>query len=122
MCHCRILDIVCVFLFDTGRIDNLYEVLFRGIWKDGLTNLPNTSPCYDLINNLLLFGTATPQINASGLNAFMSHQVSKQRNIVELLQKILGKAMAKRMRINHLLIQTIFCGISFLTAAQYLWW
>ena len=76
MCRCRILDIVCVFLFDIVRIDNLYEVLLRN-WKDGLTNLPNTSPCYDLINNLLLFGTATPQINTSCFNTFMSHQVSK---------------------------------------------
>ena len=63
-------------LNDIGRIDNLYEVLLRN-WKDGLTNLPNTSPCYDLINNLLLFGTATPQINTSCFNTFMSHQVSK---------------------------------------------
>ena len=34
-------------------------------------------PSYNLIHNFLLFGTATPQINTSGFNAFMPHQVSK---------------------------------------------
>lgn len=34
-------------------------------------------PSYNLIHNFLLLGTATPQINTSGFNAFMPHQVGK---------------------------------------------
>ena len=61
-------------------------------------------PCYYLIDNLLLFGTATTQINASSFYAFMSHEVSKQRYIIEYLQKILGEPMTERVRINDFLI------------------
>ncbi len=117
MCRCRILDIVCVFLFDIGRIDNLYEVLLRN-WKDGLTNLPNTSPCYDLINNFLLLGTTTSQINASSFYALMPHQVGKQRNVVKLLQEILGKAMTERVRVNHFSHSIRIWLRSFSTVAQ----
>ena len=82
--------------------------MFIGIRKDGRTTLPNVSPSYDLINNLLLFCTTASQINASGFYAFMPHQIGKQRNIVEILQEILGKAMTERVRVEYFLIKTVF--------------
>ena len=68
-------------------------------------------PSYYLIYNLLLFGTTTTQIDTGSFYAFMSHEVSKQRYVIELLQKILGKPMTERVRINDFLIHTVFCGI-----------
>lgn len=87
--------------------------MFSGIRKDGRTTLPNVSPSYDLINNLLLFGTTASQINASGFYAFMPHKIGKQRYVIELIQKILCKAVTKRVRVNHFFIQTIFYSIVF---------
>ena len=63
------------------------------------------------IYNLLLFGAATAQIDTGGFYAFMSHEVGKQRYIIEFLQKILGKPMTERVRINDFLIQSVFHSI-----------
>ena len=41
----------------------------------------------------------------------MSHEVGKQGYVVELLQEILGIAMAERVRVNHFFVQAILYGI-----------
>ena len=41
----------------------------------------------------------------------MSHQIGKERNIIELLQEIFGKTVPERMGINHLFVHAILVGI-----------
>ena len=48
---------------------------------------------------MLLFG-GSGQVDPGCFNAFVSHKVCKQRNIIKLCQKILGKPMPERVRIN----------------------
>ena len=70
-------------------------------------------PSYHFIDNLLLLGTATTQIDTGSFYTFMPHQISKQGYVIELIQKILCKAVTERVRVNHFLIQAIFCSIIF---------
>lgn len=58
-------------------------------------------PCYDFIDNFLLFACSLPQINSCCFNAFVSHKVSKQRYVVILVKKILCKTVSERVRINN---------------------
>ena len=44
------------------------------------------------------------EINASSLNALMSHKVCEKRYIIAAVKKALGKAMTVRVRIYHLCI------------------
>ena len=52
-------------------------------------------PPYNLIHNLLLFAGSASEINPRGLNAFMPHQVCKQRDVVVFLKEVLGKTMSE---------------------------
>ena len=61
-------------------------------------------PSDNLIYDFLLLHAASSQINTCCLYAFMSHEVGKQGYIVELLQEILGIAMAERVRVNYFLV------------------
>ena len=66
-----------------------------------------TLPSDNLVNYFLLFQAASSQIDTCSFNAFVSHEVSEQGYVVELLQEILGIAMAERVRVNHFLVQAI---------------
>ena len=70
-------------------------------------------PSYHFIDNLLLLGTAATQIDTGSFYTFMPHQISKQGYVIELIQKILCKAVTERVRVNHFFIQTIFYSIVF---------
>ena len=50
-------------------------------------------PCHDFIHDLPLFGGGTTQIDARCLDAFMSHQVGKQGDVIELVEELLGETM-----------------------------
>ena len=58
-------------------------------------------PRHHLIHNFTLFTCSLPQINTSRFNMFVPHKVGKQSDVVSLFQKVLSKAVAKRMRINN---------------------
>ena len=59
-------------------------------------------PIYDLINYLSLLRCCATEIDASCFYAFMSHEVSKESNIVESFKEVLCESMTERMRINDL--------------------
>lgn len=61
-------------------------------------------PSDNLIYNFLLLQATSSQIDTCCLYAFVSHEVGKQGYIVELLQEILGIAMAERVRVNHFIV------------------
>ena len=67
-------------------------------------------PIYNLIHDCPLLGGSASQIDAGGLYTFMSHQIGKQCNIIEAVEKILCKAMPKRVRINDFPFQTVLVG------------
>ena len=50
------------------------------------------------------------QVDACRFNAFVSHEVGKERYVVELLQKVLGESMSERVRINNRRIQLVLDG------------
>ena len=57
----------------------------------------------------MLCASAT-QVDARRFDAFVSHKIGKERNVVELLQKVLGKTMSKGVRINDRRIQLVLDG------------
>ena len=59
-------------------------------------------PVYHFINNLLLFACCATEIDASCFYAFMSHEVSKESNIVESFKEVHCETMTGIMRINDL--------------------
>ena len=56
----------------------------------GINSAAHFSPSYYLVYNFLLFGTTTTQIDTGSFYAFMSYEVSKQRSVIDFLQKILA--------------------------------
>ena len=59
------------------------------------------------INYFLLFACCATQIDTSGFKAFMPHEVSKKGDVVEPLEKILGKPMTERMWIYNIPIHSV---------------
>ena len=82
-----------------------YRKFLRGV---GLASKEMDSPIYNLVHNLLLFTSSSSQIDASSFNTFMSHKIGKQRYIIETLKKIFSKTVTERMKINYLLIHSVF--------------
>ena len=76
----------------------------RFILHFGINSAAHFSPSYYLVYNFLLFGTTTTQIDTGSFYAFMSHEVSKQRSVIEFLLKNLSKPMTERVRIKDFLI------------------
>ena len=50
------------------------------------------------------------QVDARRFDAFVSHEIGKERNVVELLQKVLGETMPEGVRVNNRRIQLVFDG------------
>lgn len=48
-----------------------------------------------LVNYGLLFGSGTAEVDARGLNAFMTHKISEKSEVVEAVKEVLGKAMTE---------------------------
>ena len=57
-------------------------------------------PVYDLINDSPLLSGGFAEINAGGFNAFVSHKVSEECDVVAALQEALCKAVPEGMRVN----------------------
>ena len=64
-------------------------------------------PVYDLINDSSLLGRGFAEINASGFNAFMTHKVGEESNVVAALQEALCEAVTEGMRVYYHRIDTI---------------
>ena len=58
-------------------------------------------PSDHLIDNFLLFGRASSEVYSGGFDAFMSHQVSQKRYVIEFFEEIFGKPMPERVRIDY---------------------
>lgn len=84
-----------------------YHFLFRHIEEPFLI----VSPSDDAVNNCLLFAGGASQVDASGLNALVAHQIGKERDVIELLEKVLGIAMSERVRVNHFGVQPELDGV-----------
>ena len=52
-------------------------------------------PVYDLINDSSLLSRGFAEINASGFNAFMTHKVGEESNVVAALQEALCEAVTE---------------------------
>ena len=50
------------------------------------------------------------QVDARRFDAFVSHEVGKERYVVELLQKVFGESMSERVRVNDRRIQLVLDG------------
>ena len=50
------------------------------------------------------------QVDACRFDAFVSHEVGKERYVVELLQKVLGESMSERVRVNDRRVQLVLDG------------
>ena len=57
-----------------------------------------------------MLGAGAAQVDASRFDALVSHEVGKERYVVELLQKVLGETMPERVRVNNRRIQLVFDG------------
>ena len=68
-------------------------------------------PCDNPVHDFLLLRAASAQVYTCRFNTLVSHQIDKERNVIELLQEILGEAMTEGMWIYHFLVKPIFYGI-----------
>ena len=64
-------------------------------------------PVYDLINDSSLLGRGFAEINASGFNAFMTHKVSEESDVVAAFQEALCKAVTEGVRVYNHRVNTI---------------
>ncbi len=58
-------------------------------------------PVYDLINDGSLLGRGFAEINAGGFDAFVSHEVGEESDVIAALQEALCEAVTERMRVNN---------------------
>lgn len=61
------------------------KTLVKGSWL----------PVDYLVNYGLLFGSGTAEVDARGLNAFMTHKISEQSKIVEAVKEVFGEAVTE---------------------------
>ena len=64
-------------------------------------------PVYDLINDSSLLGRGFAEINASGFNAFMTHKVGEESNVVAALQEALCEAVTEGVWVYYHRIDTV---------------
>ena len=64
-------------------------------------------PVYDLINDSALLSRGFAEINASGFNAFMTHKVGEESNVVAALQEALCEAVTEGVWVNNHRVDTI---------------
>ena len=68
------------------------------------------SPGDHLVQKLLLLFAGAGQIDTGGFDIFMSHQVSKQRDIVEFVQEIFSKPVAEGVGVHGIRIDVVPVG------------
>ena len=61
----------------------------------------------------MLFGGGTTEVDARGLDAFVTHEVCKQCEIVEAIEEVFGKTMSKGMGIDYGGVDSVFLGKQF---------
>ena len=78
------------------------DVYKRQIQKNLYNPLPSHAyrfflilPSNHFINDFLLLGRAAVQVDACGFDAFVFHKVGKERDVVELFEKVLGEVMSQ---------------------------
>ena len=54
-------------------------------------------PVYDLIDDGLLLGRGFAEINAGGFDAFVSHEVGEESDVIAALQEALCEAVTEGM-------------------------
>ena len=64
-------------------------------------------PVYDLIDDGSLLGRGFAEINAGGFNAFMTHKVGEESNVVATLQEALCEAVTEGVWVNNHRVDTI---------------
>ena len=70
-------------------------------------------PRHHFIYYLPLLGSRAAQVDTRSFDAFVPHKVSKKGDVIELVEEVLCKAMAERVRIDHFSIKAIFIGKMF---------
>ena len=63
-----------------------------------------------MVNDGALLCACASKVDARCFDAFMSHEIGKERNVIELLQKVLGESMPKRVRVNDRWVQLVLDG------------
>ena len=72
--------------------------------------MPCVLPVDHVIHNRPLFRGRLAEIDARGLDAFMSHEIGKKSNIVAALQKALCETVPERVRVDHSRVDVIAHG------------
>jgi len=70
-------------------------------------------PCNDFVHDFLLFKRGAAQINPRGFYAFVAHEVGKQSDVGEFLQKVFCVAVAEGVGIYHVPVNAVFIGKEF---------
>ena len=52
------------------------------------------------MKNVLLLGSSGCEINGSGLYGLMGDEIGKERNMVEVVEEIVGKGMREGVRVK----------------------
>ena len=72
--------------------------------------VPQGSPRNNLVDDAVLFGTGSAKVDACRFDAFMSHEIGQERDVIELLQKVLGETVTERMWVDDRRIQLVLDG------------
>lgn len=75
-------------------------------------------PINNSVYYLTLLSGGLAEIDAGSFNAFVSHKVSKESNIVTAFQKAFRKAVPERVRIYHLRVDAVFDSVLFQLAGN----
>lgn len=67
----------------------------QGIHFNSPKCMPFLLPVYDCINNFSLFCSCFSEVNTGGFDAFMTHEIGKERYIITAIKKTLSKPMCK---------------------------
>ena len=64
-------------------------------------------PIYDLINDSPLLGRSFAEINAGGFDAFVSHEVGEESDVIAALQEALCEAVTEGVWVYYHRIDTV---------------
>ena len=70
----------------------------------------HASPRDDAIDEFALLGRCAAKVDARRLDGLMPHQVGKERDVVELRQKVLCETVPEGVRIDHFRIDAVILG------------
>lgn len=67
-------------------------------------------PRDNAVDEVALLGRRAAKVDARCLYRFVSHQIGKESNVVELREKVLGEAVPERVRVDHLRVDAVLLG------------